>query len=64
MTVLPLFLESWHHGVSLAEIERQLRADQYSDDQIDLAIAFVVTVREELAKRGKWPPPSVEQRPS
>jgi hypothetical protein len=61
MNVLPLYRESWHQGITLAEIERRLRADRYTQEEIDLTMAFVVTVREELAKRGKWPPPRVER---
>jgi hypothetical protein len=63
MEQLPLYREDWHGGLTLAEIERRLRADGHSQDEIDLSLAFVVTVREELALRGKWPPPRA-QRPS
>jgi hypothetical protein len=63
MNELPLYVEDWHAGVTLAEIERRLRADGHSQDEIDLSLAFVVTVREELALRGKWPARK-EHRPS
>jgi hypothetical protein len=63
MEQLPLYRDDWNGGLTLAEIERRLRADGHSQDEIDLSLAFVVTVREELALRGKWPPPR-EQRPS
>jgi hypothetical protein len=63
MSELALFREDWHGRLTLAEIERRLRADGHSQDEIDLSLAFVVTVREELALRGKWPPWR-EQRPS
>ena len=55
MNDLPLYREDWHRGITLAEIERRLRADGHSQDEIDLSLAFVVTVREELALRGKRP---------
>ena len=42
-----LHCEDWHRGITLAEIERRLRADGHSQDEIDLSLAFVVTVREE-----------------
>ena len=63
MCELSLYREEWHCGITLAEIERRLRADGHSQDEIDLSLAFVITVREELALRGKWPPRR-EQRPS
>jgi hypothetical protein len=63
MCELPLYREHWYCGITLAEIERRLRADGHSQDEIDLSLAFVITVREELALRGKWPP-GREQRPS
>jgi hypothetical protein len=63
MCELPLYREEWYRGITLAEIERRLRADGHSQDEIDLSLAFVITVREELALRGKWPPRR-EQRPS
>ena len=63
MNEVPLYREDWHGGLTLAEIERRLRADGHSQNEIDLSLAFVVIVRDELALRGKWPPPR-EQRPS
>ena len=63
MCELPLYREQWYCGITLAEIERRLRADGHSQNEIDLSLAFVITVREELALRGKWPPRR-EQRPS
>ena len=63
MSELPLYREDCHGGPTLAEIERRLRADGHSQGEIDLSLAFVVMVREELAIRGKWPPRR-EQRPS
>ena len=62
MSELTLFREQWHRGPTLAEIERRLRADGHSQEEIDMTLAFVVTVREELALRGKWPP-RIEARP-
>jgi hypothetical protein len=63
MSDLPLYRGDRYRGITLAEIERRLRADGHSQDEIDLSLAFVVTVREELALRGKWPIRR-EQRPS
>ena len=63
MCELLLYREDQYCGITLAEIERRLRADGHSQDEIDLSLAFVITVREELALRGKWPPRR-EQRPS
>jgi hypothetical protein len=45
-----------HGGLTLAEIERRLQVDGHSQDEIDMTLAFVMTVREELARIGKWPP--------
>jgi hypothetical protein len=47
---------SWHEGPTLAEIEQRLRADGRSQEQIDMSLAVILIVREELARRGKWPP--------
>ena len=49
-----------HGGPTLAEIEALLRADRHSQDEIDLSLALLVIVQEELARRGKWPPPKRE----
>jgi hypothetical protein len=54
---------STHHGVTLAEIEKRLRADGHSQEEIDSTLGIVVAVREELSRRGKWPAPK-EERPS
>ena len=63
MSDLTPYREHRHGGPTLAEIENRLRADGHSQEEIDMTLAFVVTVREELALRGKWPPPK-ETRPS
>ena len=63
MSELTRYREHRHGGPTLAEIERRLRADGHSQEEIDMTLAFVVTVREELALRGKWPPPKAA-RPS
>jgi hypothetical protein len=52
--------DSTHHGVTLAEIEKRLRADGHSQQEIDSTLGIVVAVREELSRRGEWPPPTEE----
>ena len=49
-------MRNWHDGPTLAEIEQRLRADGRSQEQIDMSLAVILIVREELARRGKWPP--------
>ena len=49
-----------HDGPTLAEIEEHLRADGRSQEQIDMSLAVILIVREELARQGKWPPPKPE----
>jgi hypothetical protein len=44
---------SWHDGPTLAEIEQRHGRSQ---EQIDMSLAVILIVREELARRGKWPP--------
>jgi hypothetical protein len=46
-----------HDGPTLAEIEDRLRTDGRTQEQIDMSLAVIIIVREELARRGKWPPP-------
>jgi hypothetical protein len=57
-----LTAESPHGELTLAEIEQRLRAEGYSSKEVDTTLAFVVTIREELARAGKRPEHS--QRPS
>jgi hypothetical protein len=47
-------------GVTLAEIERRLRAVGYSQEAIDTTLMVVVTHREHLARTGTCPLPKRE----
>jgi hypothetical protein len=51
---------SSHDRLTLADIEKRLRADGYSQDEIDTSLMFVMAVREQLSRVGKWPPPKRE----
>lgn len=55
--LIPMSAGHLHNGPTLAEIEQRLRADGRSQEQIDMSLALILLVREELARRGKWPPP-------
>jgi len=60
MNKVPWISQRRHGGPTLAEIETVLRADRHSQDEIDLSLALLLIVQEELARRGKWPPPKRE----